>query len=212
LAEAVRQQVDFLIVHEPLFYEEQSFRFPGIEFFEKPSNYFRLKKIFERDMCVYIARSNYDECKGGTADSLADALRISVTEKFRAGRIGTIEDKPLSEIITVLQGNLTCENIKIVGDVESPRKYSRVGCYVGPGLAYRDIIEEFYLKGCQVLVSYGLSEENSVYAGELGIVLVELERHSVEAPAMHALAEKLESALKEVKVKFFEHESLIASF
>ena len=83
---------------------------------------------------------------------------------------------------------------------------------MGPGLAYRDIIEEFYLKGCQVLVSYGLNEENSVYASELGLALVELERHSIEAPAMHALAEKLETSLKDVKIKFFEHESLVTSF
>jgi hypothetical protein len=69
-----------------------------------------------------------------------------------------------------------------------------------------DVIEEFYLKGAEILVSYGMSDLAASYAHELGMDLIELDQKSVELPVMQALAEKLEADFKGVTVKFFEHE------
>ncbi len=209
LDRAVSENVALMVVHEPLFYEEGGTYFPGIEFFEKTPNYQRLKKLFERDMCVYVAGSNLDETKGGTSYVLANTLDMKVTGQVKLGRIGTIEKKTMKELVSSLQETFD-SRIQVVGDPKDTKKrFTKIGCFAANGLGSVDVIEEFYLKGAEVLVSYGLTDTGAAYAHELGMSVISLERKAVEIPVMQALAEKLEADFKGVTIKFFEHEDPI---
>ncbi len=207
------ETVDMLVLHEYPFFEEVSDRFSGLSFFEKPVNYKRLKDIISKEVCIYVARSNLDETEGGTADIVAKVIGMKVdknAEKIRCGRFGKIPESSLANIVSNLKTAYSAETIRIVGDPESSKKFETVGCFVGSGLSSTDVIEEFYLRDCQALVSSGLTENAARYASELGLVLIEIERSKLERPVMNNLAEKMQVDLKNVFINLYECEDVIS--
>ncbi|MFH1447324.1 MAG: Nif3-like dinuclear metal center hexameric protein [Candidatus Micrarchaeota archaeon] len=203
------EYVDMLVLHEYPFFEEISDVFAGLSFFEKPTNYKRLKTLISKDVCIYVAHSNLDETEGGTADILAKNIGLKTKGKLKRGRWGTISETTLTSLVSNLKTTYGIDVIKVVGDPESTKKFDIIGCYVGSGLGSIDILEEFYLKGCRALISTGLTEQVARYASELGIVLIDLERAKLERPVMQNLAEKMQIELKNVVVTLYECEDSI---
>jgi putative NIF3 family GTP cyclohydrolase 1 type 2 len=201
--------IDMLVLHEYPFFEEVSDRFSGLSFFEKPANYKRLKDLIARDLCVYVAHSNIDETEGGTADILAKAVGIKVTGKVKCGRWGKVPESSLTNIVSNLKTAYGLDVVGVVGDPESNKKFEIVGCYIGEGLSTTDTVDEFYMRGCQVLLSSGLTEEVARYSSELGMFLINVERSKLERPVMNNLAEKMQVDLKNVFVTLYECEDAV---
>lgn len=208
--EEVEADIDMFILHEYPFFEEKRAIFPGISFFEKPPNAKRIKRLAAKDVCVYVMHSNLDDAEGGTADALAKVLGMHVVEKFKCGRIGEIAETTLGNIVSTLKTSYLCDVIRITGDVESSKPITKVGCFIGPGLKYIDVIEEMYLKGAQVVVSSEMTETVARYADDLGISLIDIERSRLERLIMQNLAEKLERDLKGITVMHYECEDSIS--
>ncbi len=207
--ESEEESVDMLVLHEYPFFEELPDLFPGLSFFEKPANFKRLKDLIMKGVCVYVAHSNLDETDGGTADLLSKTLGIKVSGRIKCGRWGKIPEATITNIISNLKTAYGLDVVRIVGDPETNKKFETIGCYIGEGLASIDIVEEFYVKKCQALVSSGLTEDMARYASELGIVLIDVERSKLERPVMNILTEKMQTDLKNIFVNLYECEDAI---
>ena len=204
------REVDMLVLHEYPFFEECGTLFPGLSLFEKPPNHERLKSLVQKDTCVYVMHSNLDETEGGTADILARNLGIKVTKKLKCGRVGTVSDATVGSIANLLKTNYVVDLVRVAGDADPNKALSTIGCYVGNGLATTDILEEFYLKGAEALVSSGLEEDVARYGTELGIVLLDMDRSKLERPVMQNLAEKMQTDLKKVATIIYDCEDAVA--
>ncbi len=207
--ESEEETVDMLVLHEYPFFEELPDQFPGLSFFEKPANFKRLKDLMMRGICIYVAHSNLDETEGGTADILAKALGMKISGKVKCGRWGRIPESSLANIVANLKTSYGLDVVRVVGDPETNKKFETMGCYIGEGLANIDVVEEFFSKGCQALISSGLTEEIARYASETGFVVLDVERSKLERAVMNNLAEKMQADLKNTFVNLYECEDAI---
>ncbi len=201
--------VDLLVLHEYPFFEEVYDVFPGLSFFEKPANYKRLKDMIGKDVCIYVAHSNLDETEGGTTDILSKNLGMKVKGKMKCGRWGNIPETSLTGLVSNLKTTYGVDVIRIVGNPESNKKFEVAGCYIGDGLASIDVVEEFYLKGCNILISSGLTEYVARYANEIGMMLIDIEKSKLERPVMNNLAEKMQADMKKTFISLYECEDAV---
>lgn len=189
---------EMLIMHEYPFFEETSDYFPGIPLFSKTANSARIKALMGQDACVYVVGSSLDEAEGGTADFVARALQINVDSKLKAGRVGNIDGITFMQMLQNVKNIFGLEVVRYVASVGSTsERVSRIGCFVGNGLRNYDVIEQMHLRGAEVIISSGLSDRAGVYASELGIKLIDVERKKLESPAMKLLSKWIESNFKD---------------
>jgi len=201
------EKIDLFVVHEYPFFERQNTSLLAL--FEDIANFKRIKPIVREDISLYVMHSNLDETEGGTADIIAKSIGMKVTEKIKCGRIGEIPEMNFENLVSSFKTVFVADALRSAGRLPG-NKIKRVGIYVGKGLGNIETIEKFYLKNCDVFVSYGLTKEAAQYANEIGMQLLELDPTKVERSVMQNLAEKLQIDLRDVTTIYYDCEDIIS--
>jgi dinuclear metal center YbgI/SA1388 family protein len=144
----------------------------------------QLRLSLDSHLSLYSMHTNYDNAPGGVNDVLAGLVGLSSPGVFYGGRAGNMREMSLREFAMQTSKNLRCP-VEYVGDDD--RKIMRVAVVAGSG--FRQGLGPARQENVDVLVSSEL--KNDVIRDRGNVALVSAPHYYTEAPAMMALAERL---------------------
>lgn len=197
LREGVRNKVDMIVIHEPLYQSKKSFLVDA-SVLRYPLNQKREQLVTQGGFCVYRLHSEWDEAKDGNNDTLAKLLELEAVDKLPYGRVGRIEITSLKKFVTIVKRSLGCKNVLVVGDKNKTIK--TVAVVAGSGNSLTEIIELAKQKRADVLVSGDIQDSRARFANELDLAIIDAGDYFTENPGAKRLAEILQSKLSGVKV------------
>lgn len=205
IAQAAKQGVDMLLIHEPLTFEQN--RCTCIMLKEsaedsKVPNIKRKTMLDESGMAVYRVHSNLDVAKQGTSWKLASLYKANITDTIEYGLVGTIEERSLRELIQQTMDCLNCENIRYVGNLDN--RISRAAFVAGGGARYQEIVDQCLSSDAQLLVSGDLVENTAIYASEAGLDIIDAGHYCSENEGIRHFCSILKSSLPTIKITFFD--------
>ena len=197
LQEAVKNRVDMLIIHEPLYQSKKSFLVDA-NLLKYSPNQKREELVKEGLFCVYRLHSEWDDAKDGNNDTLAKLLGLEVTDKLPYGRLGKVKTTTLKNFVELVKSRLGCKNVLVVGS--KGKNISTVAIVAGSGNSLTEIIELAKQKGADLLVSGDIQDSRARFASELDLAVIDAGDYFTENPGAKRLAEILQSKLEGVKV------------
>lgn len=197
LQEAIDNNVDMLIIHEPLYQSKKNFLVDA-SLLNYPPNQNREKLVKQGNFCVYRLHSEWDDTKDGNNDILARLLGLEVTDKLPYGRIGKVKTANLDRFVKTVKQSLGCKFALVVGDKNKTIKM--VAVVAGSGNSLTEIIELAKQKGADVLVSGDIQDSRARFASELDLAIIDAGDYFTENPGAGKLAELLQGVLADVKV------------
>lgn len=197
LQEAVKNRVDMLIIHEPLYQSKKSFLVDANLLKYQP-NQKREELVKKGDFCVYRLHSEWDDAKDGNNDTLAKLLNIEVTDKLPYGRLGKVKTTTLKNFAELVKSRLGCRNVLVVGDKD--KNVNTIAVVAGSGNSLTEIIEIAKQKGADILVSGDIQDSRARFANELDLAIIDAGDYFTENPGAKRLAEILQGELEKVKV------------
>ncbi len=145
----------------------------------------------DSQLSLYSMHTNYDNAPGGVNDVLAGLIGISSPGAFHGGRAGNIKEMSLREFARQTSEKLKCP-VEYVGDDD--RAVRRIVMVAGSG--FKQALEPARRNGADVLLSSEMKHD--VINGRGGLALVSAPHYYTEAPAMMALAERLNAFIPAV--------------
>jgi len=174
IKEALRVNADVLITHHTLIWNPITRISPRIRD--------ELRLILNNDLSHYVLHTNYDAAPGGVNDTLARLLGLEDVEPFGVGRMGVIEPTSTTEFAQHVSRELTTD-VQFIGN----GTVCKVAVIGGSGFySTEDAVEA----GVDALVSAELKHDIVRYA-QGRISLIDATHYATEAPAMQALARRL---------------------
>lgn len=196
LKEAVKEKVDMLVIHEPLYQKTKSFLVSPDNISALPNK--QRKELVEKGgFCVYRYHSQWDDAVEGNNEVLANLLGLQVTDKIPYGRIGTAKGTDLQSFAFFVKKKLGCDSVLVVG--EKDRVISKVAVVAGSGNSLIEMMELAKAKGADVLVSGDIKDSTARYAKELDLAVIDAGDYFTENPGAKRLTELLSKELKEIK-------------
>jgi len=197
LTMAIKQSVDMLIIHEPLYQSKKAFLVNVSELKYLP-NQKREDLVFKGKFCVYRLHSQWDDAKGGNNDTLAELLNLKITDRFPYGRVGKVKETTLGEFTEVVKQALGCDGVLVIG--EPQRNINKVAVVAGSGNSLTEIMELAQQKGADVLVSGDIQDSRARFAKELNLAVIDAGDYYTENPGAKHLSEVLQKKLPDIKV------------
>lgn len=197
LQEAVKDRVDMLIIHEPLYQSKKSFLVDANSL-KYPPNQKREELVKEGGFCVYRLHSEWDDAEDGNNDTLAKLLGLEVVDKLPYGRVGRVKTTTLKQFVELVKQSLGCKNVLVVGDKD--KNVNTVAVVSGSGNSLTEMIELAKQKGANVLVSGDIQDSRARFASELDLAVIDAGDYFTENPGAKRLAEILRGKLGRVKV------------
>lgn len=149
--------------------------------------------ILEARLNVICAHTNWDKAKGGTSDSLAEALKLSeITAADEYVRVGTLQTPFSIEQLTHYAKGILHADVRRYG--ETAGLISRVA--VGAG-ACGDRAEEAILKGAQAFVVGETKHHELLFACGQGLLVLEAGHFASEIIGITALYNRFQTAAAE---------------
>lgn len=192
---AISKKCDMLVTHRPLFLPK---RFPvsHTTFFDKVE-----KLLLEQGILLYSAHESWDLAEGGTSDSLARHLGITVILSDRQYRIGTIRPVNFKEFAVSIKNRLSPALFLAIGN---PRKTIRkIGFVPGTALEVSDI--EFFIGHRVDCYLCGDPDDFGIrYCRDSNLCVVNVDDYSIERPGMIELTDRLKKSFKNLSVFLIE--------
>ena len=168
--EAVRQQVDMLVVHHtPIFHPVTAVRGPLVSL---------LRPVLASGMNIFVMHTNFDHAPLGVNDSLAGLLGLTNTTPMALGLVGDCQLVP-DQIGKILHSPL-----RVWGELHSIHRLAVVG---GSGFDI-GLIQEALSLGADAFLS---AEAKHSVIRESPLPLVEATHYALEAPAMQMLSSRM---------------------
>ena len=170
VGEAARGNADVLVVHHtPMFHPVTTVRGRLAPL---------LLSVLASGMNIYVMHTNFDRAPGGVNDTLADMLGLCNAAPMELGIVGDCH-RTVREIRDILG----CE-LMVFGKVSAPRRLAIVGgSGFDPGL-----IDEAVGLGADAFLS---AEAKHSVIRDSPIPLIQATHYALEAPAMKALAGRM---------------------
>ncbi len=151
----------------------------------------QLRLLLDNGLSLYSMHTNYDNAPGGVNDVLAGLLGLTDIGAFNGGRAGNVPEVCLREFARLASEKLRCP-VEYVGDDDRPVR--RVAVVAGSG--FKAGLEAARREGVDVLLSSEL--KNDVIRARGDVALVSAPHYYTEAPAMAALAARLNGPVQAV--------------
>jgi len=183
LAEVERLGIDTLVSYHPLLFT------PTSSFVEGPSAQGRALRLASAGVSLIVVHTAFDAAPGGSADSLATAIGVSVEGRFGCddetqerciGRFGKVDSTTLSKFGEEVEQSLGSP-AHVAG--ETSRRIGSVAVVPGSGGSF---IEEASRRA-DVLVTGDLKHHDVVTALDLGLSIVDAGHIPSERPGVEAL-------------------------
>ncbi len=202
IASAAEQGVNFLIVHEPLFYTHRDTEMPYAQCFEK-------KRLIEQAGLTVFRFHDYahamlpDLIYEGQISYLGLPGRFEKGKYFAVNRFILDEEMTTPELAAALEKNLGLQNMRIVGDRD--HKVKTVSCCFGtPGHHFEEIDEcDTVLTG--EICEWGIGEyiRDAAQMGKKKSMIV-MGHNNSEKFGMKLLCDRLAVTHPELDPKFFD--------
>lgn len=184
--EAVREDVDLVLTHHPLFFHGVKRISPTDP--ETAAAYL----LIRHGIGMFAAHTNLDACKGGVNDALAETLGVGSCMPLSGdglGRVGLL-NRPM----TLAEFVRECEQafgiaVRYAGDPK--RVIRRVGLCGGAGGEFAAAAADM---GCDVYLTGEMKHHEALDALTRGIALVEAGHYQTEAVVLEPLIERLQNA------------------
>jgi dinuclear metal center YbgI/SA1388 family protein len=156
------------------------------------------------------AHTNLDQAPGGVNDVLARTLGLENIEVINACgvdengnewgllRCGEVTEQPLDTFLSHVKVALGCEGLRYVDGGKPVRKVA-----VGGGSCAGGMLDALKA-GCDTFVTADIKYNQFWDASDLGLNLIDAGHFHTENPVVAILAEKLQAAFPDVKVKISE--------
>jgi putative NIF3 family GTP cyclohydrolase 1 type 2 len=141
--------------------------------------------LLDGRLSLYSMHTNYDNAPGGVNDVLGKLMGLASPEIFFGGRAGNVREMSLEEFAGKAAHDLGCR-VEYVGDDD--RTIRRVAVVAGSG--FKLALEPARQYGIDVLLSSELKHD--VIRSRGRVALVSAPHYYTEAPAMRALADRLD--------------------
>ena len=141
---------------------------------------------------TYTIHSNWDVCKGGSSDALAESLSLKVMSTFDiATGIGRICScyKTLDEILDIVSNRFNEENTRVVNGQNGEKEVKKIAIVAGFGLNNLDYIKLAKDRSVDVFISGDLTHESGILAEKLNLTLIDITHHYSEIPGLYVLAD-----------------------
>jgi len=203
IKEAGEKRVNLLVVHEPLFYENQ----PGwttIPSASKPVNIARRTALEEYGIAVYRCHDGWDTYpEMGIVDSWAAALGLGDRVAGTAGApVYKIREAKLGELAKKINEIMGLDGVRVVGDLG--RVVSMVGLGIGAWGSI-GILERLLLAGAEVMIVGETTDWSTIRAAvDSGMAIIETSHATSENFGVWNLAERLKAVFSPVPVHYCE--------
>jgi dinuclear metal center YbgI/SA1388 family protein len=175
IKQAIDNKADILITHHTLIWTPLT---------NIPANIHKqLKLALENELSLYVLHTNYDVAQGGINDVLADVLALKDVYGIGIARMGNVEPINTADFANFVSKKLR-SRVQYIGD----NKIEKVVVVGGSG--FGDVIDAAIESGADALVSAEL-KHSIMRRAEGQISLIDGTHYGTEAPAMKALAERL---------------------
>ena len=205
IKEAIEKGVNFLIVHERLFFgHQESDWYEDSEEDQKEVNKIRKDLLEKNKIAVYRAHSNWDCLREhGVTDSLGFALGYKkVVRKTKFIKTYEIPTKKLKAIAEEIKEKLKLQSLRVYGDLNS--QVSRITPLIGGfGGNQKNMPEIAKKHGSQVIIVGDLVEYILIHAQELGISVIETVHSASETPGLKSLFNLLKETFPQIPIYFF---------
>lgn len=148
----------------------------------------QLRPLLEHDLSLYVMHTNYDNADGGVNDVLAGLLGLTGTRNFDGARIGDVGEIRLEAFAKMASKRLGCP-VEYVGDGRAVLK--RVALVAGSG--FKAGLGPARSNGADAFFSSELKHD--IIRGRGDLALLSAPHYYTEAPAMAALARRLNEAV-----------------
>lgn len=202
LREAIENNVDLLITHEPLFQSKKSFLIDEAEL-HYPPNSLREELLKKGGISVYCYHSQWDDAEEGNNETLVKLFGMKNIVRIPYGRVGDIEEVSIEQLVTLVKDKLECENLLLV-DGSDGDLISKIAVVAGSGNSLTEIIEIAKQKGADVLISGDVHDSKARFATELGLTLIDAGGYFTERPGMKRLYELLSNKFEDLNVAFLD--------
>ncbi|MCT7973486.1 Nif3-like dinuclear metal center hexameric protein [Laspinema olomoucense] len=156
------------------------------------------KLAFTHRIGIYSAHTNFDQVNHGTADVLAQLLKLKQVKAIVPtqtglgyGRIGQLEPAlPLSDLLTLIQEKLQPPEL-IFFPAKPQQRIRRLAVLGGSGASYIDAVVQ---AGAEAYLTSDCKFHQFQEARDRGLVLIDAGHYATERPACDRLVEKLRKA------------------
>ncbi len=196
---AKREKADMIITHHPIIFN------PIKKITTETYKGRLIYNIIKEDIVVYNAHTNLDVTSGGINDVLArllglkNVMILSPLSKLNAylpineignygyGRIGDIDEMPISSFINIIKDKLYIDYLRVYGKLD--RNVSRVALCSGSG---GDFILDAFNEGAQLYITGDIKYHEAQLANQLGIILVDANHFDTEKVILPEIKRKLD--------------------
>lgn len=126
IEKAVSENANLIVTHHPIIFS------PIKKLKLDVSVTSLVMKAVKNNIAVYSAHTNFDNCSGGIADAIMDALGAYDCEELEedgCGRVGNVENRKLSDIVRSLTEFTGSSSLRVSG--EKDRRIRRIAVING---------------------------------------------------------------------------------
>lgn len=184
--------VNLIFAHHPLIFTPTKMLRTG----DAIGNMVRL--AFIHNIGIYSAHTNFDQVNDGTADVLAQLLKLKLVSPILNtqpglgyGRVGTLENSlTLRELLTEIQTLLKPRNLIFSPNADLEMSIDKVAVLGGSGASFISAVSK---TGATVYLTSDCKFHQFQESRDAGIILVDAGHYATERPACEALARKFAS-------------------
>ncbi|MGB3652800.1 MAG: Nif3-like dinuclear metal center hexameric protein [Rivularia sp. (in: cyanobacteria)] len=157
-----------------------------------------VRLAFIHNIGIYTAHTNFDQVNDGTADVLAQILKlhsvspiVNTQPGLGYGRVGVLHRSlTLRELLTQIQSSLKPPNLIFSPNTDLEMIVDKVAVLGGSGASYISAVTK---TGATVYLTSDCKFHQFQESRDAGIILVDAGHYATERPAIEALALKLAS-------------------
>ena len=196
--EATEMGVDLLVTHHPLF-------FGGISQITTETTIGQaIMELIRNDISAINAHTNLDCAAGGVNDTLANRLGLQNIQKIatdRAGllRQGNVPVQTLDAFLSDTKKALGCEGLRYADGGKPVHRVAVGGGSCGSELA------SVIAAGCDTFITADVKYNQFWDAKMQGINMIDAGHFHTENPVVAVLAEKIQTAFPNIRVKISEN-------
>lgn len=144
---------------------------------------------------IYSAHTNFDQVQDGTADVLAQLLRLKSVEPVEPtqnglgyGRVGTLEPSlPLEALLERIQQTLNPPNLLVSPTADRQQPIQRMAVLGGSGASYIGAVSQ---TGAQVYLTSDCKFHQFQESRDRSLILIDAGHYATERPACQRLTDK----------------------
>ncbi|WP_414543869.1 Nif3-like dinuclear metal center hexameric protein [Nostoc sp. CCY0012] len=192
MQEAIAVNANLIFAHHPLIFSPLKSLCGGEAIADMA------KLAFTHNIGVYTAHTNFDQVDDGTADVLAQILKLQEVAPIVLtqgglgyGRVGLLEPfLTLQELLTTIQARLAPPNLIFSPTADLQQKISRVAVLGGSGASY---ISAVVKTGAQAYLTSDCKFHQFQESRDRGLILIDAGHYATERPACDRLVQKFRS-------------------